>query len=273
MKSLLSILIFLFGSVGYIAAADSDIPDSQARRERNCIKKGNEAYRAGEYAKAEEWYKEALQYNPTSTLSLFNLALAVERQHPTQKSSENQAQGSPEAPQTSNAVDDLYSNPKALFSKVTELSRDNNLRKSAFYNLGNIAFNEENYAAAIEYYKQALRIDETDMKARQNLRIAQLKLKEQQQNQQQQENQDQEEQQEQENEQEQQQNQQQQQQPDQQPNPQQQSQPQSSTNGQQTNQNAEQILDAALKQEMQTRKDIERRQNSRSTRVIVDKPW
>lgn len=280
MKSLLSILILLLlGSSATAVAAGSNTENTTDRRERNCIKHGNEAYRAGDYAKAEEWYKEALQYNPTSTLSLFNLALTVERQHPTKKAEENQQQPATAAPAQSNAVDDLYGNPKALFSKVTELSRDKNLLQASYYNLGNIAFNETDYAAAIEYYKEALRIDETNMKTRQNLRIAQLKLQQQhdqQQNQDQDQNQEQQEDQEQQQNQEQQQDQQQQQpqqeNQDQQQQPQQ-SQPQQPTNGNQTKQNAEQILEAARKQEAQTRKDIERRQNSRSTRTIVDKPW
>ncbi len=276
MKSLLSILILLIGSATTALASDPNSENTTDRRERNCIKHGNEAYRAGDYAKAEEWYKEALQYNPTSTLSLFNLALTVERQHPTTKAEENQQPESAPATGKANAVDDLYGSPKALFSKVTEISRDNNLRQASFYNLGNIAFNETDYAAAIEYYKEALRIDESNMKTRQNLRIAQLKLQQQQdqqqnqdQNQQQQEDQEQQ----QNQDQQQQDQQQQQQQQENQDQQQQQSQPQQQTNGNQTKQNAEQILEAARKQEAQTRKDVERRQNSRSTRTVVDKPW
>ncbi|MDE5800449.1 MAG: tetratricopeptide repeat protein [Paramuribaculum sp.] len=275
MKSLLSILILLIGSAATALASDPNSENTTDRRERNCIKHGNEAYRAGDYAKAEEWYKEALQYNPTSTLSLFNLALTVERQHPTTKAEKNQQPEGTAATGNANAVDDLYGSPKALFSKVTEISRDNNLRQASFYNLGNIAFNETDYAAAIEYYKEALRIDESNMKTRQNLRIAQLKLQQQQDQQQNQDqNQQQQEDQEQQNQdQQQQQDQQDQQQQENQDQQQQQSQPQQQTNGNQTKQNAEQILEAARKQEAQTRKDVERRQNSRSTRTVVDKPW
>ncbi|MBO4954867.1 MAG: tetratricopeptide repeat protein [Muribaculaceae bacterium] len=270
MKYLLSILILLTG-IAFATASDSASSASQ-RRERNCIKSGNEAYRAGDYAKAEAWYREARQYNPGSTLALFNLALALERQHPTKKQALAQQSGTT-APASDANTQANEETPKSLLTKVTELASDKKLLQLAFYNLGNLAFNEEDYASAIDYYKQSLRIDETNLQARQNLRIAQIKLKQQQQNQNQnQQNQDQD--QEKEEKEQNQQNQQDQQQNQNQQQNQQQNQPQSpQTNGNQTNQNAEQILDAARKREAQTRKDIERRQNSGNTRVTVDKPW
>lgn len=271
MKSLLSVILFISIGLSPLAAYAGGSAASSARRERTCIKNGNEAYRAGDYAKAEEWYKEALQYNATSELALFNLALVIERLKPSSAAPES---GSPSTP--SNAVDSLYSNPTALLTKVTELSSDPALRKAAYYNLGNIAFNRQDYAGAIELYKQSLRIDETNMKARQNLRIAQLKLQQQQQNQQNQ--QDQEEQQEEENQQQQEQDQQQQQQDQQdqqnqqnQQNSNQQQSPQS--NGKQTDRNAEQILEAARKQEAMTRDKVEQRQNAPNTRITTDHPW
>ena len=53
------------------------------------------------------------------------------------------------------------------------------LASMANYNLGNVAFNSEDYSKALGYYKQALRLNPNDDKARRNLRITQLKIQDQ----------------------------------------------------------------------------------------------
>ena len=50
------------------------------------------------------------------------------------------------------------------------------LAAKANFNLGNLEFNAKDYQKAVDYYKQALRIDPSDDKARKNLRIAQKNL-------------------------------------------------------------------------------------------------
>ena len=42
--------------------------------------------------------------------------------------------------------------------------------------MGNMSFLAEDYQAAIDFYKQALRLNPADDKARKNLRLAQMKL-------------------------------------------------------------------------------------------------
>ena len=45
------------------------------------------------------------------------------------------------------------------------------IAQHAYYNLGNIAFNDEKYDQSIAFYKDALRIKPEDMDARENLRL------------------------------------------------------------------------------------------------------
>ena len=67
-------------------------------------------------------------------------------------------------------------------SSVAQGSKNPELRSKAFYNLGNLAYNQQQYAQSIEMYKNALRENPEDNQARENLRLAQLKKQEQEQN-------------------------------------------------------------------------------------------
>ena len=62
---------------------------------------------------------------------------------------------------------------------VAQNSKSADLRSKAFYNLGNLAYVNEQYDQSIELYKNALRQNPEDDEARDNLRLAQLKKKEQ----------------------------------------------------------------------------------------------
>jgi Ca-activated chloride channel family protein len=69
--------------------------------------------------------------------------------------------------------------------------RQENLDQNSYYNLGNVFFKGEQYEAAIEAYKEALRLNPDDVQAKQNLELALRQLQQQQQEQQNQEQQDQ----------------------------------------------------------------------------------
>ena len=70
------------------------------------------------------------------------------------------------------------------YRKIVQASSDSLRAAHAWHNLGNISFQEKNYAQSIEEYKNALRRNPKDDETRYNLRLAQLLLKKQQQEQQ-----------------------------------------------------------------------------------------
>lgn len=219
---------------------------STPKRVRNFIKDGNRQYEEGKFRDAEISYNKALELDPNSTVARFNLASAL------LKNSGNTDPSAENSP-LRKAV--------GLLNDIVRNSDNQAIVEKAFYNLGNIAFNGGDYGQSIEMYKNALRRNPGNDKARQNLRLAQLK---QQQNQDQNQDQQQDQQQQQQNQdqqQQQQQNQEQQQQPDQQP--------------QMSDANAEKILKAMENEEAATRRRVEAQKAKEQTsrRRTTDKPW
>lgn len=139
------------------------------KQERNYIREGNKLYEQKKFADAEVAYRKALESVPTSQIAQFNLAASLLRQ------------GGTADPNNGN-------NPVAtateILQKLAQESTDAHLAGKSFYNLGNLAFNSQDYSKSIELYKNSLRKNPDDNKARENLRLAQLKIKEQQQQQQ-----------------------------------------------------------------------------------------
>lgn len=207
--------------------------DSSIKAERNFIKDGNKAFNDGNYQKALDYYENALGCAPASEPALFNKALSMVM-----------LSGGQDSVMIKQAV--------AIYENLAKGASDTSIKEKANYNLGNMAFNSGDYKKSIEYYKNVLRGNPSNAKARENLRVAQLKLppEDQDQNQDQNQNQDQD-----------QQNQQQQQ--DQQD--QQQQQPQQSGN-------ADQILQSMQNRENQTRKDTEKKEMNVGA-ASTDKPW
>lgn len=148
------------------------VPAAQAstRAERRLVTKGNKLYTDRKYVEAASVYEEALKENPQSTSARYNLGLAQLRQVKNPKD-------------TTPANVQMLDRARKNFSEVAARAKDKpGLAAKANYNLGNLEFNTEQYQKAIEYYKQALRIDSDDEHARKNLRIAQKKLQQQNQN-------------------------------------------------------------------------------------------
>lgn len=284
MKRNIAILLLIFVSLSCFAA--NPHPDVVEKHVRTFIKKGNEAYRAKDYTKAETYYREAISEDKNSSPSYFNLALTLLRKNgnPLKGNTADNAEGS--------VQNDDSSNPIALFSNVIALNNNDKLVTSSYYNMGNIYFEAEKYAESIDQYKNVLRRNPDNIKARQNLRIAQLKLEEQKQNQQQ-KNQENKEQNQQDKNKDQQQKQNQdkneqnkdknqekqdqdqsQQKSDEKQSPQKQNQGgYSSGKPAMSKENSEKILESARKQEEQTRKKVERRKGERMTRRTTDRPW
>ena len=151
-----------------LASIGASVPQysraESTRKERNHISKGNDYYNQGRYRDAMREYKEALKENPSSLVGKYNLGLSEIRL------------GSNPADTTQTAKDLLQAGKKAM-EQVSGFNRENpNLASRANYNLGNLAFESEDYPSALNFYKQALRLNPDDNAARRNLRITQLKL-------------------------------------------------------------------------------------------------
>lgn len=165
-NNIVSILLMciLFPVYAYAENTDTDVT---MRKEREFIKKGNKLYNDKRYADAEVEYKKALSVNPNSHLGNYNLALSL-----IQQSGGTNTEGE------NNPLKDATE----LLGSVAQYSKDADLRSKAYYNLGNLAYNQQDYGTSIEMYKNALRQNPDDEQARENLRLAQLKKNEQEQN-------------------------------------------------------------------------------------------
>ena len=238
-KTLATLLLIVAAAVPAFAQKDAS-----TKILRNTIREGNEYYDKGNFAKALESYEVALQLDPSSQIATYNKALALL----------NMA-----GEDTKGSENDPRQQAAQLLEQVGNacMASDSTLAEKAFYNLGNMAYNDQDYGKSIERYKQALRINPDNNRTRQNLRLAQLKKQEQDQNKDK-DKQDQQQQQQQE-----QQQQQQQQQQEQQQQQQQQQQPMT--------QNAEQILQAMQNKENATRR--KQKEPAQPGRRTTAKPW
>lgn len=229
--------------------SEYNTPSKSYKTERNDIRRGNKLYEAKKYHEALKEYGKALEVNAGSIRARYNSALTMlQFQSDDTKNTENDAR---------KQALDLF---RSLIPDALQYDRP--IAQRSYYNLGNMAYNDEQYDQAIEAYKAALRLKPDDMAAKENLRLAQLKKQEQEQNQDQ--NQDQQQQQEQQQQQQQQQDQQQQQQQEQQQQQQQQQQPMT--------QSAQQILQSMQNKENQTRKKV-KEQEPPAGRPETDTPW
>ena len=245
---------------------------AHSKQERNYIVEGNKLYKEKRYAEAETMYKKALTVSPSSEPAKFNLASALIRQS-----------GSTDANNGNTPLDDAI----RLLTELEQNAQLASIVERAAYDLGNISFNSQQYAQAIEHYKNALRKNPDNDKARENLRLAQLKLQQQQQNQdknqdknQQDKDQQKQDQQQQQQQQEQKQNEQdkkdqdkqQPQQPEKKDN---QQQPQPKQGAGISDENAQKILKAMENEEAATRKKVEAKKQKadNARRRQVSRPW
>ena len=222
-------------------------PSVSYKAERNALRRGNALFKDDKFHEALEQYQKAIDINGSSIRGRYNKAVALlQLQSDDNKGTEN----------------DPRVEAAKIFAELVDDAKkfDSEIAQHAYYNLGNIAFNDEKYDQSIAFYKDALRIKPEDMDARENLRLAQLKKQEQEQNQDQ--NQDQNEQDKKDQEQQQQQQQDQQNQEEQQQ--QQQQKPMTGS--------AQQILQTMQNKENATRKKVQP-QEQPAGRPQTDKPW
>lgn len=149
------------------------------RKERRLILEGNKLYLERKYSEASQKYKEALNVNGNSAVGRYNLGLSQIKQVTNPQDT---------TPRTRGLLEEARRNLASVASMAKEKP---GLASKANYNLGNLEYNTKEYKNAIDYYKQALRINPNDESARKNLRIAQKQLQNQDQNKNQNQNQNQ----------------------------------------------------------------------------------
>ena len=137
--------------------------NNESRKERNFISAGNDEYKNENYLSAIKNYKNALKVSPSSQVAEFNLASALVKQNTIKQDST------------------MLADAEKIFVGLKNSNSKSISQKSEF-DLGNISFNKQDYKSSIDYFKSVLREDPSNEAARKNLRIAQLKLQEQQQN-------------------------------------------------------------------------------------------
>lgn len=230
-KYLISVLLlFTFGIIQTFSQEPS------TKQERNLVTEGNKLFRADKYHEALEKYEQALASNPSYQYALYNKAVTLSKL----ASDDNK-----------NTENDPREVAKKIFSDIAKLKTNEELAAKSFYNLGNMAYNDEQYDQAINMYKNSLRIEPDNKECRQNLLLA---LQKQQENENNQDNQQQDQQEQQQQEQEQEQQEQQPQEP------------------QPMTQSAEQLLQAMQNKENATRRRTNEQEASPSRRT-TDKPW
>ncbi len=202
------------------------------KEERDFIRRGNRLYKDSVFVDAEVNYRKALEANPKSTVSMFNLGNTLLQQNKVKEAMEQ-------------------------YVAASQIEKNKDNLAQIYHNMGVIFQSQKDYAKAVEAYKESLRNNPKDDETRYNLALAQKMLKDQQQNQQ---NQDQNQQQDQ-KQQEQDQKQNQQNQQDQQNQDQQQQPPQNQQKeDQMSKENAEQLLNSVMQDEKDVQDKVKKQQ-------------
>ena len=140
----------------FITACASEGPAS--------IREGNEAFEAEQYEQAQEAYDRALEAMPESPEVTYNSANTLYKQ-------------------------EQFGDARYKLDVSAETAEPS-LSQYAAFNAGNSLYMSEDYEAAVEAYKQALRLDPKDQEAKHNLELALLRIEEQQEQEQQEQEQE-----------------------------------------------------------------------------------
>lgn len=234
-------------TIGIILLLLTAISVSAQKAERDYIREGNRAYKDSTYVNAEVNYRKAIDVNPKSAISMYNLGNTLMQQNKLQEAMEQ-------------------------FVAATKMEKDKGNLAQIYHNMGVIFHSGKDYAKAVEAYKESLRNNPKDNETRYNLALAQKMLKDQEQNQQNQDqnqdqnqNQDKKEQEKEQDKDKQDQNQQDQQNQDQQPQP-----PQPQEN-QMSKENAEQLLKSVMQDEKDVQDKVKKQQVIQGGRL--EKDW
>jgi tetratricopeptide (TPR) repeat protein len=234
-----------------------------SQMEKIDTKKGNNEYRSGRYDVAIKDYTKALENDPEYMEAIFNTGNALQQMARRLQEQAQNAGSEEEKKELITGAKTASEKAASQFASVAKMAKTNEEINKAQYNLGNSRLMSGELDAGIEAYKEALRKVPNDDDARYNLAYAQH-LKKQQEQQQQQQDQKQDEQQDQEKkEQEQNQDQQNQEQQNQE-----QQEPQ-----QLSKEEAEQLLQALMKQEKDLQEELKKKKNRKAQRIKIEKDW
>lgn len=227
--------------IGMILLLLVAVSASAQKAERDLIRKGNRFFKDSVYVDAEVNYRKALEVNPKSTVSMFNLGNTLALQNKLQEAMEQ-------------------------YVGAARIEKDKSNLAQIYHNMGVIFHSQKDYAKAVEAYKQSLRNNPKDDETRYNLALAQKQLQDQQQNQDQNQDQNQKEQEKEQDKQNQNQDQQKNQDQQQQP-----SQPEKKDN-EMSKENAEQLLNSVMQDEKDVQDKVKKQQQViQGTRL--EKDW
>ena len=127
--------------------------------ERDYIRKGNRLFNDSVFVDAEVNYRKALEVNPKSTVSMYNLGNTLSQQQ-------------------------KFKDAMEQYVAAGKIEKDKMKLAHIYHNMGVLFQAGKDYAQAVEAYKMSLRNNPKDDETRYNLALAQKMLKDQQQNQQ-----------------------------------------------------------------------------------------
>ena len=129
---------------------------AQAQNKKKLLRDGNREYSKSGFNDSELSYRKAIDIDPAYLDAEFNLGDALYRQ-------------------------DKFEEANEKFKKLSSNELKNNNRAEAYYNLGNSFLKSNKLEEGIEAYKDALRLDPSNLEAKHNLAYAQDQLQQQQQ--------------------------------------------------------------------------------------------
>ena len=128
---------------------------SAQKAERDYIRKGNRLFNDSVFVDAEVNYRKALEANPKSTVSMYNLGNTLSQQQKFQDAMEQ-------------------------YVSASKIEKDKMKLAHIYHNMGVIFQAGKDYAKAVDAYKMSLRNNPADHETRYNLALAQKMLKDQQ---------------------------------------------------------------------------------------------
>ena len=143
----------------FVVSLLSAVAVSAQKAERDYIRKGNRLFNDSIFVDAEVNYRKALEVNPKSTVSMYNLGNTLSQQQKFQDAMEQ-------------------------YVSASNIEKDKMKLAHIYHNMGVLLQAGKDYAKAVDAYKMSLRNNPTDDETRYNLALAQKMLKDQQQNQQ-----------------------------------------------------------------------------------------